>query len=103
MYRSGVGASGSRTRSCIGAEVVQWASRHAEDGIAVKPHGSTRVAGWIVQRGNSRRWLAEEALLESERKYRMLIKGGVKDCAILMLGPNGEIRSWKCGAGHACC
>jgi PAS domain-containing protein len=81
---------------------VQWVSRHAEDGIAVKPHGSTRVAGWIVQRDNSRRGLAEEALLESERKYRMLIKG-VKDCAILMLGPNGEIRSWKCGGGHACC
>jgi PAS domain S-box-containing protein len=54
-------------------------------------------AGWIVQRDNSRRKTAEKALRESERKYRMLIDG-VKDYAILMLGPLGEIRSWNPGA-----
>jgi PAS domain S-box-containing protein len=57
----------------------------------------TCAAGWIVLRDNGRRTMAEMALLESERKYRMLIDG-VKDYAILMLGPLGEIRSWNPGA-----
>ena len=54
-------------------------------------------AGWSVQRDSSGRALAEEALQESERKYRTLIQG-VQDYAILMLGPQGEIRSWNPGA-----
>jgi PAS domain S-box-containing protein len=57
----------------------------------------TVSAGWSVHRDNSRRGIAEEALRESERKYRMLVQG-VKDYAILMLGPRGEIRSWNPGA-----
>src|ERR1700691_1640686 len=57
----------------------------------------TVAAGWSVQRDNSRRETAEGALQESERKYRMLVDG-VKDYAILMLGPLGEIPSWNPGA-----
>jgi PAS domain S-box-containing protein len=57
----------------------------------------TGVAGWSVHRDHRRRGLAEQALQESERKYRMLIDG-VKDYAILMLGPSGEIHSWNTGA-----
>jgi PAS domain S-box-containing protein len=57
----------------------------------------TAAAGWSVYRDNFRRWLAERALQESERKYRMLVNG-VKDYAILMLDPLGEIRSWNPGA-----
>ena len=57
----------------------------------------TVAAGWSVQRDSSRREIAEEALRESERKYRMLVQG-VKGYAILMLGPRGEIRSWNPGA-----
>jgi len=57
----------------------------------------TGAAGWIVLRDSERRAVAEMALLESERKYRLLIDG-VKDYAILMLGPLGEIRSWNPGA-----
>jgi PAS domain S-box-containing protein len=57
----------------------------------------TGAAGWSVHRDNDRRWLVEQALQESERKYRMLVNG-VKDYAILMLGPLGEIRSWNPGA-----
>jgi PAS domain S-box-containing protein len=57
----------------------------------------TGAAGWTVLRDSIRRVLAERALLESERKYRLLIDG-VKDYAILMLGPLGEIRSWNPGA-----
>ena len=57
----------------------------------------TIAAGWTVQRDNSRRQIAEKALQESERKYRMLIQG-IKDYAIYMLGPRGEIRTWNPGA-----
>jgi len=57
----------------------------------------TGAAGWSVYRDNLRRGFAERALQESERKYRMLVNG-VKDYAILMLDPLGEIRSWNPGA-----
>jgi PAS domain S-box-containing protein len=57
----------------------------------------TGAAGWLVLRDGVRRGRAEQALLESERKYRTLIEG-VKDYAIVMLGPLGEIRSWNPGA-----
>jgi PAS domain S-box-containing protein len=57
----------------------------------------TVAAGWKVQRDNSRREVAEGALQESERKYRSLIEG-IKEYAIYMLGPQGEIRSWNPGA-----
>jgi diguanylate cyclase (GGDEF)-like protein/PAS domain S-box-containing protein len=54
-------------------------------------------AGFSVQRDSSRRALAEGALGESESKYRTLVQG-VREYAILMLGPQGEIRSWNPGA-----
>jgi diguanylate cyclase (GGDEF)-like protein/PAS domain S-box-containing protein len=57
----------------------------------------TAGAGLSVQRDSSRRALAEGALRESERKYRTLIQE-VREYAILMLGPRGEIRSWNPGA-----
>ncbi len=55
------------------------------------------VAGWSAQRDGLKRELTETALRESERKYRMLVQG-VRDYAILMLGPEGQIRSWNPGA-----
>jgi PAS domain S-box-containing protein len=55
------------------------------------------LAGWGAQRESSSRGLAETAFRESEEKYRRLIHG-VRDYAILMLGPHGEIRSWNPGA-----
>ena len=57
----------------------------------------TCIAGWSAQRDYAARGLAEGALQESEEKYRRLIHG-VQDYAILMLGPQGEIRSWNPGA-----
>jgi PAS domain S-box-containing protein len=54
-------------------------------------------AGWSVHRDSARRSLAEEALRDSEEKYRMLVDG-VQDYAILMLGSRGEILSWNPGA-----
>ena len=53
--------------------------------------------GLSVERDSSRRALAELAPRESERKYRTLIQG-VREYAILMLGLQGEIRSWNPGA-----
>jgi PAS domain S-box-containing protein len=55
------------------------------------------AAGWSASRDQRRRGVAEQALRESERKYRMLIDG-VRDYAIFMLGPEGAIRSWNPGA-----
>jgi diguanylate cyclase (GGDEF)-like protein/PAS domain S-box-containing protein len=54
-------------------------------------------AGLSVLRDSSRRALAEGALRESERKYRTLVQG-VREYAILMLGPQGETCSWNPGA-----
>ncbi|HKN77493.1 MAG TPA: PAS domain S-box protein [Candidatus Acidoferrum sp.] len=57
----------------------------------------TGIAGWSAQHDHSARGLAEEALRDSEEKYRRLVQG-VQDYAILMLGPQGEIRSWNPGS-----
>ena len=58
---------------------------------------TSAVAGWALWSGNSRRLVAEEALRDSEDKYRTLIQG-IRDHAILMLGPRGEVISWNPGA-----
>jgi PAS domain S-box-containing protein len=55
------------------------------------------AAGWTVWRASSGRGVAEKALQHSEDKYRTLIQG-IRDHAILMLGPRGEIVSWNPGA-----
>jgi PAS domain S-box-containing protein len=45
----------------------------------------------------SRRRLAEEALRESEERYRMLLDG-IQDYAIFMMDPRGQVVSWNAGA-----
>jgi PAS domain S-box-containing protein len=45
----------------------------------------------------SRSRLAEDALRESEERYRMLLDG-VRDYAIFMMDPQGRILSWNAGA-----
>jgi PAS domain S-box-containing protein len=52
------------------------------------------AAGWSVQRG---RGLADEALRESEERYRLLLDG-VQNYAIFMMDPRGQILSWNAGA-----
>src|ERR1700730_17739095 len=55
------------------------------------------VEGWRVRSDRSGDGLAEEALRDSEEKYRMLLDE-VEDYAIFMLDPQGMVVSWNAGA-----
>ena len=54
-------------------------------------------AGWGAQRDSFRRLSVEQAFRESEERYRMLLDG-VRDYAIFMMSPQGQILSWNAGA-----
>jgi PAS domain S-box-containing protein len=56
-------------------------------------------AAWTAVRDSSKRAAAEEALQQSEEKYRMLLDG-VQDYAIFMLDPRGTVVSWSASAEH---
>ncbi len=56
------------------------------------------VIGFInTTRDITERQAAQEALLESERQFRVFVEG-VNDCALIMLDPNGVVTSWNPGA-----
>ena len=59
----------------------------------------TAAAGWSVWRDGSRRGRAEEALQDSQERYRMLLDE-VRDHAIIMMDPQGRIVTWNAGAGN---
>ncbi len=56
------------------------------------------IIGFInTTRDITERQAAQEALLESERQFRVFVEG-VNDCALIMLDPNGVVTSWNPGA-----
>ena len=56
------------------------------------------VIGFVnTLRDITERQAAQEALLESERQFRVLVEG-VTDVALIMLDPNGVITNWNPGA-----
>jgi PAS domain S-box-containing protein len=55
------------------------------------------VAAWAAVRDSTKRATAEEALQQSEERYRMLLDG-VQDYAIFMLDPRGTVVSWSASA-----
>jgi PAS domain S-box-containing protein len=54
-------------------------------------------ASWNVHRDSNDGGLAEDALRESQERYRMLLDG-IQDHAIFLLDPLGNIVSWNAGA-----
>jgi PAS domain S-box-containing protein len=87
--------------------------RHEAEGWRVRKDGSRFWANAIAQpvrdeNGNligfakitrdiTEREAAQSALLESERRFRMLVEG-VVDYAICMLDPSGVVTNWNAGA-----
>jgi PAS domain S-box-containing protein len=57
------------------------------------------LAAWTAVRDSLKRAQVEEALQQSEEKYRMLLDG-VQDYAIFMLDPGGKVMSWSASAEH---
>jgi PAS domain S-box-containing protein len=87
--------------------------KYQEDGWRVRKDGSLFWASVVlsalydtngelrgfgkVTRDMTESWQAQEALRQSEERFRLLVEG-VRDYAIFMLDPTGHIASWNSGA-----
>jgi PAS domain S-box-containing protein len=87
--------------------------RHEEEGWRVRKDGTRFWCDAVVQRVEdeqgrligfakitrdiTERVAAQQALVDSERRFRMLVEG-VVDSAIYMLDPSGVITNWNAGA-----
>ncbi|RAI28738.1 hypothetical protein CH340_23370 [Rhodoplanes serenus] len=63
----------------------------------VRDTDGTLVGFAKITRDVTERRAAQEALRESERQFRLLVKG-VSDYALFMLDPNGIVTNWNTGA-----
>jgi diguanylate cyclase (GGDEF)-like protein/PAS domain S-box-containing protein len=64
---------------------------------AIRDITTRKKAEKYLAQMESRRRLVEDALRESEERYRMLLDG-VHDYAIFMMDPRGQVVSWNAGA-----
>jgi len=94
-------------------EAARAAGRHESEGWRLRKDGGRFWCNAIVQLVNDERgepvgfanvnrdftekMMAQEALLESERRFRHLVEG-VVDYAICMLDPSGVVTNWNTGA-----
>lgn len=67
---------------------------------AVRDETGTLIGFAKVTRDVTERQAAQTELLESERKYRLLVEA-VTDYAIFQLDPNGVVATWNAGAQRA--
>jgi PAS domain S-box-containing protein len=97
----------------VGLETARRTGRHETEGWRVRKGGSTfwasdvttalhaeggRLAGYVnIVRDITGKKAAHEAVLESERRFRMLVNG-VTDYAIFTLSPEGVVTNWNSGA-----
>ena len=66
--------------------------------ITTLRHADGSLAGFgVVVRNNSEHKYVNDAVLESERRFRLLVEG-VTDYAIFMLSPQGYVTNWNEGA-----
>jgi len=94
-------------------EIARASGRHESEGWRLRKDGSRFWCDAIVQlvhdeggnpigfanvnRDFTEKMMAHEALLESERRFRLLVEG-VIDYAICMLDPCGVVTNWNTGA-----
>ncbi|MDB5447471.1 MAG: hypothetical protein JWQ97_2788 [Phenylobacterium sp.] len=64
---------------------------------AIQDDNGRHIGFAKITRDISERKAAEEALIQSERQFRLLV-ASVVDYALIMLDPNGVVTSWNAGA-----